>query len=281
MSIKAVISAAGFGTRFFPLTKAVNKCMLAIGNLPVIHFLINELMLAQVSQIAFITLPGDDQLRRYFTESSEMRQFFEKLGWADKYQPISDLHRRLCELDFHWIEQPMDGRYGTAIPAIVARKWVGSSEWLLLSGDDLVLREDGGSDIAELIAARTKAGTSAAIQVAKVPIERVSRYGVIRTRIESGHLLFDGAVEKPRTELAPSNLVSISRFLLQPDFFDFLDQLEPDPITGEFQSISAIINYARTKSVLVHEIAGQYHDCGQPNGWLAANIAAQKLGYAF
>ena len=99
--------------------------------------------------------------------------------------------------------------------------------------------------------------------------------------MESGHLLFDGAVEKPRTELAPSNLVSISRFLLQPDFFDFLDQLEPDSITGEFQSISAIINYARTKSVLVHEIAGQYHDCGQPNGWLAANIAAQKLGYAF
>jgi UTP--glucose-1-phosphate uridylyltransferase len=255
--------------------------MLAIGNLPVIHFLINELLLAQVKQIAFVTLPGDNQLRRYFTESPEMRQFFERCGWSEKYRPIYELHHRLCELDFHWIEQPMDGRYWTAIPAIVARKGVGSSEWLLLSGDDLVLREDGGSDIADLIAARTKACASAAIQVATVPMERVSRYGVIRTRIESGHLLFDGAVEKPRTELAPSNLASISRFLLQPDFYDFLDKIEPDLITGEFQSISAIINYAKTKSVLVHKIAGQYHDCGQPNGWLAANIAAQKLGCAF
>ena len=110
MSIKAVISAAGFGTRFFPLTKAVNKCMLAIGNLPVIYFLINELMLAQVRQIAFVALPGDDQLHRYFTESPEMRQFFIERGWPEKYLPISDLHRRLRGLDLHWIEQPMDGR---------------------------------------------------------------------------------------------------------------------------------------------------------------------------
>jgi UTP--glucose-1-phosphate uridylyltransferase len=277
MQIKAVISAAGYGSRFFPLTKAINKCMLPIGSRPVIDYLVAELLLAGVREIAIVTLPGDDQLRRYFTESLLMRRFFENRGWLSKYAPVAELHDRLRGTEFQWFEQPMDGRYGTAVPPLVARSWIAQSDWLLLSGDDLVLREDGGSDLADLVEARARARVAAAIQVASVPIDRVSRYGVVRTRNEGGVRLFDGAVEKPPVETAPSNLVSISRFLVDADFFRFLEALQPEKATGEYTSITALVEYAQTKAVLVHEIAGTYHDCGQPDGWLAANIAAQEL----
>lgn len=277
MSIKAVISVAGFGTRFFPLTKAVSKCMLPIGNRPVIDYLVGELILAGVKEILFVTLPGDEQVRRYFMELGWMREFFERRGWLAKYSPIAELSKRLRGIEFHWMEQPMDSRYGTAVPAMIAREWVGSSDWLLLSGDDLVLRSDGGSDLDDLIKARALAATPAAIQVARVPRERLARYGVVKTRRQGDWLLLDGAVEKPKVEDAPSDLVSISRFLLRSDFFEVLDTIIPDSLSGEYMSISALIRYARQKAVLIHEISGQYHDCGQPEGWLAANVAAAEL----
>lgn len=276
-SLKAVISTAGFGSRFFPLSVAVNKSLLPILNRPVIDYLVSELVAAGVADIAFVTLPGDDQIRRYFQESDWIRRYFHDRGWGHKYAPVAELHERLAGVTFEWIEQPVDDKYGTAIPPMLAREWVGDSDWFLLSGDDMILRADGGSELADLAEARDKAGMPAALQVTEVPRDRVSRYGIIRTREHHGYEVLDGAVEKPSLEEAPSNLASISRFLLGRDFFVVLDALDPDPKSGEYLSISALINYAQDNPVLVHKIAGEYHDCGQPNGWLEANNAAARL----
>jgi UTP--glucose-1-phosphate uridylyltransferase len=277
MTTKAVISTAGFGSRFFPVSVAVNKSLLPILNRPVIDYLVRELLAADVREIAFVTLPGDDQIRRYFEQSEWVRDYFYARGWESKYAPLAELYDQLSDVRFEWIEQPVDGKYGTAIPAILAREWIGDADWFLLSGDDVILRADGGSDLADLAAARADAGTPAAVQVTEVPWERVSRYGVIEIREQDGLRLLAGAVEKPPADEAPSNLASISRFLLGPDFFDTLDDLEPDPNSGEYLSIAALINYAQEHPVLVHTITGVYHDCGQPGGWLEANKAAAAI----
>lgn len=276
-SRKAVVSTAGFGSRFFPVSVAVNKSLLPILNRPVIDYLVRELVAAGVRDIAFVTLPGDDQIRRYFEESDWVRDYFHNRGWQSKYEPLAELYEQLADVRFSWIEQPVDGKYGTAIPALLARDWIGDSDWFLLSGDDVILRADGGSDLADLAAAHEAAGTDAAMQVTEVPWDRVSRYGVVRFREDDGRRLLDGAVEKPDREDAPSNLASISRFLLGPDFFTALDELEPDEKSGEYLSIAALIDYAKNHRVLVHTIAGEYHDCGQPSGWLQANNAAAGM----
>ena len=275
--LKAVISTAGFATRFFPVSKVVNKSLLPVWDRPVIDYLITELLAAGVRDIAVVTLPGDDQIRRYVTEVPWVRDYFTNRGWDHKYTPIADLQQRLADVTFEWIEQPIDGRYGTAIPPMLARDWVGDSDWLLVSGDDVVLRADGGSDLADLVAARTAAKTPAAMQVTNVPADRVSRYGIIATRDHHGFPVLNGAVEKPAPEEAPSTLASISRYLLGPDFFDVLAVLKPDPMTGEYLSITALLDYAHTNPVLVHTISGDYYDCGHPGGWLEANNAAAHL----
>jgi UTP--glucose-1-phosphate uridylyltransferase len=251
--------------------------MLPILNRPVIDYLVSELVAAGVTEIAFVTLPGDDQIRRYFEETDWIKRYFYDRGWESKYAPVAELYERLSGITFGWIEQPVDGKYGTAIPALLARDWVGDADWFLASGDDVILRADGGSDLSDLVTARAAAGVPAALQVTEVPRDRVSRYGIIRTRDHNGHPVLDGAVEKPSPEEAPSNLASISRFLLGPDFFTTLEELKPDPTSGEYLSIAALINYAQDNPVLVHTISGEYHDCGQPSGWLQANNAAARL----
>jgi len=276
-SRKAVVSTAGFGSRFFPVSVAVNKSLLPILNRPVIDYLVRELVAAGVHDIAFVTMPGDEQIRRYFEQSDWVKEYFSSRGWHSKYEPLAELYDGLADVRFSWIEQPVDGKYGTAIPAMLAREWVGDSDWFLLSGDDVILRADDGSDLADLAVAHAAAGTDAAMQVTEVPWDRVSRYGVVKIREQNGVRLLDGAVEKPARDDAPSNLASISRFLLSPDFFEALDELKPDDNSGEYLSIAALINYAQGHPVLVHTIAGEYHDCGQPNGWLQANNAAARM----
>ena len=179
MNTKAVISIAGFGTRFFPVTIGVNKTMLPIGSRPVIDYLLMELAHCGVSDVAFVTLPGDDQVRRYVEPQKWIKEFFQAHGWQSKYNPVEDLHERLSGMRFEWIEQPVDGRYGTAVPAILAREWVGDSDFFLLSGDDVVFRPDGGSDLADLMMERTRLGVHAGVQVAEVPSEETHRYGII------------------------------------------------------------------------------------------------------
>jgi UTP--glucose-1-phosphate uridylyltransferase len=261
--MKAVISTAGFGTRMFPITAAVNKSLLPVGNRPVIDYLLTELVNAGINDVAIV-----------------IEDYFHNRGWDEKYGPVAAVRERFGRLRFTWLEQPLDGRYGTAIPPLLAREFVGNSDWLLLTGDDVVLRSDGGSDLADLIAARTLAAVPAAIQVTEVPAENLSRYGIIRTRAhldDPARMLFDGAVEKPAPGHAPSNLASISRFVLRPDFFDYLDALSPDPRNGEYLSVTALIKYAADNPVLVHPIAGRYHDCGSINGLLGANLDAAEI----
>ncbi|WP_031165849.1 sugar phosphate nucleotidyltransferase [Streptosporangium roseum] len=203
----------------------------------------------------------------------DLEAHFAERGWQSKYEVLADLHRGA---EFTFLEQPRDGRYGTAVPAMVASKFVDGDDFLLLVGDDLLLRPDGGSDLADLVAAREHAGAPAAIAAATVAGADAHRYGILATRHDAhGNQLLAAIVEKPAHHPDPVAHINISRALLPGDFVDYLDALKC-AVNGEYQATDAIAAYARDHDVLVHPVTGQYHDCGNTAGWLAANLAAAQ-----
>ncbi|MGP4027217.1 sugar phosphate nucleotidyltransferase [Actinomadura sp. 3N407] len=269
---KAVIAVAGYGSRFFPVAKTLNKCMLPILDRPVLHLAVQDCVAAGAEQIAIVTAPGDLQVRHYFTRDHELERHFHERGWGNKYEPIARLHDLA---DFTFLEQPRDGRYGTAIPAMVARDFVADDDFLLLSGDDVLLRDDGGSDLADLVQHRAAAGTAAAIAAATVPGADAHRYGVLIER--PGPLsLLDHLEEKPADYTGPTAHVNISRYLLPGSFSTYLDKVRPAG-NGEYQLTDAIHDLAQDHDALIHPIHGTYHDCGDPAGLLSANLAAARI----
>lgn len=268
-----MICVAGYGARFLPITKVLNKAMLPILTRPAVEYLVRDCIAAGVTDIAFVVRPDDSQVRAYFTENHEMKGFFIERGWHEKYQQVAHVHEGA---NFTFLVQGPEAGYGTAIPAVIAAEFVDGDDFLLLTGDDFVLRA-GGSDIGDLVRARRESGAGAAITATTVPDEEVFRYGSLVTRERGGVSYLTGAVEKPAPGTAPSNLVNISRFLLPFEMMTELARVPADPRSGERRSIDAVVNFAQHQDVLVHRSAGQYFDCGQVSGWLAANQAAYQL----
>jgi UTP--glucose-1-phosphate uridylyltransferase len=272
---KAVIAVAGYGSRFFPVAKTINKCMLPVLNKPVLHLAVEDCVRGGIEQIAIVTAPGDQQVRHYFSLDADMRDHFHARGWDAKYKAIAHLHE-LAEFTF--LEQPRDGRYGTALPPMVAAPFIGGDDFLLLSGDDLLLRADGGSDLADLITARTTSGAAAALAASTVPGDAAHRYGVLMPRDEGGRLMLDQLVEKPSGYTDPIAYAYISRAVLPNEILGYLADLEPAG-NGEYQVTDAIQQMNAKHSTLIHPVTGRYLDCGDPQGWLAANNAAAELAH--
>ncbi|MDG4838325.1 sugar phosphate nucleotidyltransferase [Micromonospora sp. WMMD967] len=271
--MKAVIAVAGMGSRFFPIGKTINKSMLPILNHPVLAYAVADCIAAGAREIAIVTAPGEAgrQVRHYLSEDHDLKAYFSARGWQDKYAPLADLHR---QADFTFLEQPRDDRYGTALPAIIAAEFIGNEDFLLVAGDDLLLRADGGSDLADLAAARAAAGTPAALAAATVPGAEAHRYGILHPRTAAaGHHLLDELLEKPDSYGKPTAYINISRTLLPAHAVAYFQKLTPAS-NGEYQATDAVAAFARDHDVLIQPISGQYHDCGNPAGWLAANNAA-------
>jgi UTP--glucose-1-phosphate uridylyltransferase len=272
-TLRAVIAVAGMGSRFFPVSKTINKCMLPILNRPVVAYAVADCVAAGASEIAIVTGTGETgrQVRHYLSEDPDLKAYFTARGWQDKYAPVADLHE---QADFTFIEQPRDHRYGTALPAMLAADFIGDDDFMLIAGDDLLLRTDGGSDLADLVAARATAGTPAALAAATVPGAQAHRYGILHPRSSAaGHHVLDQLLEKPDHYGAPTAFINISRTLLPVQALPYFQKLTP-AANGEYQATDAITAFARDHDVLIHPVTGQYHDCGNTAGWLAANNAA-------
>lgn len=274
--MRAVIAVVGMGTRFFPIGKTINKCMLPVLDQPVLAYAVSDCVAAGVREIAIVTAPGEAgrQVRHYFTHDRDLEDYFEARGWQDKYKPLAALH---TQADFTFIEQPRDTeRYGTALPVTLSSDFIGDQDFLLVTGDDLLLRTDGGSDLADLVAARTAAGAPGAIAAAAVPGADAHRYGVLTPRTTSaGHPVLGSLLEKPAGYDAPNAYVNISRILLPATALRHFEKLAP-AANGEYQATDAIADWARDHDLLIHPINGHYYDCGTPAGLLAANNAAAR-----
>ena len=220
MPTKAIITDAGFASRFLPITKTIPKAMLPLGNRPIMQFVVEECIEAGITEIIIVATPeGKLIYEDYFNNSvNHIKKQLNAQGKLDRYAPIQEI------LDYPKItviEQDQSYPYGNGSPIASARKFIRDDEAFIVAySDDVVF---GASDVKTLIDSYTKRQDAQAIIIAQeMPKEVLNKYGIIRLQDEAKMTLHD-IVEKPKIEDAPSNLTSYGRYLLTPDVFQYLD----------------------------------------------------------
>lgn len=269
---KAIIPVAGFGTRRLPITKAIEKCMLPIGNRPVIDYVVEDCLKAGVTDIFFVVGEQNDQIHRYYGKNDLLERYLTSRGKTRELELIDTL---ATEATFHYITQTIDMPYGTAVPLGLCKDVIKPGEQVLvMMGDDFIFDPDGGSSAQWLLEAVKASGAQSGMLGVKIAQEDVVRYGVLAVHTENGHQFFDQIVEKPSPQAAPSNLINVSKYLFDASMFDFVQQvLQADaPAGNEFQVTDALNLYVGAgKPLAVVEAKGEYLDGGTLDGWLYAN----------
>jgi len=260
---KAVIPAAGFGTRFLPVTKAQPKEMMPVLDKPTIQYVVEEAVEAGIDDILIITGRGKQVIERHFDKSYELEQELERDGKEDRLdrvQDISDL------ADIHYVRQKERDGLGDAVQ--YARKHVGEQPFALLLGDTLVKSE---TPCTQRLITYAEEHETSVLSLERVPWEDVSAYGVADVEDSegvSGCFPVDDFVEKPPQSEAPSNLAITGRYILTADIFDTLEITEKG-VGGEIQLTDAIRKLDDVRGV---ELQGDRYDIGNIPSWLRANL---------
>lgn len=260
---KAVIPAAGFGTRFLPVTKAQPKEMMPVLDKPTIQYVVEEAVDAGIDDILLITGRGKQSIERHFDKSYELEQELKAAGKEDRLDRV----REIADLaDIHYVRQKERNGLGDAV--LYARKHVGDEPFALLLGDTIV--ESDVPCTANLITYAEEYEESV-ISLERVPWEKVPSYGVAdiadNDPSEACFPVSD-VVEKPSRGEAPSNLAITGRYVLTSEIFDLLDSTEPG-VGGELQLTDAIRKLPSIRGV---ELQGDRFDIGNIPDWLQANI---------
>lgn len=260
---KAIIPVAGWGTRRLPITKSIEKCMLPIGNRPLVDYVVQDCLAAGVTEIFFVVGEDSDQLENYYRSNIKLNDYLRRNSKEDKLSLVAPLDG----VKLHFVVQPSYGKYGTAIPvALVADQIAEGESVVVLMGDDFIWNADGSSEVARLIAAIPEG--SCGVLAAQIPRDEVSRYGVIEQDNEGNYVRI---VDQPSIEEAPSNLINISKYVLTKEVIDAAGTLPPAH-NGEYQLPDAVNNFvAQGGKVKVVAAQGQYLDGGSVEGWLHAN----------
>ena len=261
---KAVIPAAGLGTRFLPATKAQPKEMLPVVDKPTIQYVVEEAVRCGLDDILIITGRNKRSLEDHFDRNFELEY---QLKLKDK-QANYDEVVGLSELaDIHFIRQGEPLGLGHAVG--VARKHVGDEPFVVLLGDDIM--DDTSTVLADMIAAHDDSGSSV-VALMEVEPANISAYGCADVSDREGAFAqIVGIVEKPAPEVAPSNLAVMGRYLFTPAIFDELDQIEPG-VGGELQLTDAIAGLIRSERVLGHIFSDGRFDIGDKIDYLRATV---------
>lgn len=263
---KAIIPVAGWGTRMLPITKAIEKCMLPIGTRPVIDFVVQDVLKAGISDIYFVVGEQSTQIQNFYRSNIQLNDYLKRQGKQDKLPLVAPL----TGARIHFITQPSTGGYGTSVPVGLVDEFIDDEESaLVIMGDQFFLRDDEGSNTADLIKLVEASGATAGLFGVPVPESDVSKYGIIEKDTDNA---FVRIVEKPAPEEAPSKLNNASFYLFDKAIFELARTLPANSIRGEFEITDAINAYVKDgKKMIVGEAKGVYLDAGNPDGWLHAN----------
>lgn len=267
---KAVIPAAGFGTRFLPATKAMPKEMLPIVDKPIIQYVVEEAIEAGIEQIILVTGWHKRAIEDHFDKHFELEARLEKDGKTELLREV----QRISELaNFVYVRQKEALGNGHAL--LVAREIVGDEPVVMLWGDDFVAAEP--SRTKQMIAAYEKYGTSILSGIRTKDPEDTKKYGYVGGRdVGDGVIEVSQFVEKPGPDKAPSDLAVVSGFLFTPDIFDALERAIPDTIDKgeELYYVDGVNNMMKDgKKVHAVEIKNsKYYDCGSKLGYLKTVI---------
>jgi UTP--glucose-1-phosphate uridylyltransferase len=261
---KAIITDAGFASRFLPLTKTVPKGMLPLGNKPIMQFCVEECVRAGIEEIIIVaTAEGKPIYEDYFNNAvTPIKKQLETQGKEDRYEPVQHI------LDFPKItviEQDPALPYGTASPIISARSFLSPDEaFLSMQSDDVVF---GSSDAKTMVEAFEKnPDIKGVIMGQEVDPKVVDKYGIIV--MKNGNEL-DHIVEKPNVGEAPSLLASYGRYLLTPEIFEYFDETG---VGGELWQVDGITKLAKEGRVLVEPTKGQWMTTGDPKNYFMTSL---------
>ena len=261
---KAVIPAAGHGSRMLPATKALPKEMMPIVDKPAIQYIIEELVDSGIEDILIITGRGKRAIEDHFDRNVEIYQALEE---REDRAMLETLERIEKLADIHYVRQKEP--LGTGHAILKARKHIGEEPFAVLYGDDLVVSERPG--IGQLIDQYEKYSASI-LAVKEIPVERVGSYGVIQGKRINDVYLVEGLVEKPSPGEAPSNLATLGRYIFEPEIFEFLERISPAP-NGEYQLTDAIQMMIQKRAVYACAIQGEWHTVGDLLSYLNTTVS--------
>lgn len=266
---KVVIPAAGIGSRFLPLTKAVPKEMIPLNEKPAMHFIAEEAQGSGLTDIVVISSDFKQALKNYFDPFKS--EFLKPLG---KYHMVESYEKALSNLNFTYVQQDVPKGLGHAV--LLSEPEVGNNYFGVILPDDIYLADDPAIGQLMRIAEREQASV---IAVQEVPMDKVQNYGVISfsKQLDARSFEIDDLVEKPAREKAPSNLAIVGRYVLSPKIYESLKYLQDNNILtkNELQLTDAIAHMLHTSGerVIAYVVQGERHDTGNPLGWMKAVIA--------
>lgn len=261
---KAIIPAAGLGTRFLPATKAMAKEMLPIVDKPTIQFIVEEAINSGIEDILIVTGKSKRPIEDHFDSNPELEANLKAKGKME----LLELVEETTGLNLFFVRQSYPKGLGDAV--LQAKAFVGNEPFVVMLGDDLM--EDEVPLTKQLINGYDKTHASN-IAVMKVPHEETSKYGIIdiEGQVDESTYNVRRFVEKPNPEDAPSDLAIIGRYLLTPEIFDILETQEPGA-GNEIQLTDAIDTLNKTQRVFAHEFKGTRYDVGDKFGFLKTSI---------
>ncbi|MDZ5065940.1 UTP--glucose-1-phosphate uridylyltransferase GalU [Clostridium perfringens] len=262
---KAIIPAAGLGTRFLPATKAQPKEMLPIVDKPTIQYIIEEAIASGIEEILIITGRSKKCIEDHFDKSVELEMELEKSGKNELLDLVRDISGMV---DIHYIRQKEPRGLGHAIHC--AKTFVGEEPFAILLGDDVVYNEEKPC-LKQLIDCYNEYKTSV-LGVQTVPENHVSKYGIVDGKYIEGKVYkVKGLVEKPSVEEAPSNVAILGRYIVTPRIFDILENTKPGK-GGEIQLTDALLELMGQEAMYAYDFEGRRYDVGDKLGFLEATV---------
>ena len=263
---KAVIPAAGFGTRFLPASRSVPKVMLPVFDTPAVHYVVEEAAHAGIDQIVIVVSHGQEAIGAYFDKIPDLERALEWRGdesLLSRMQSISEMAQ------MSYIQQHQQLGLGHAI--LMARTFIGEEPFAVFLPDDIIW--DDAPTIGRMIEIFQELEGSV-IAVTEVPDELVPGLGIIEPKPIDGNVYeVVRMVEKPSLNEAPSNLAVIGRYVLTPQIFEMLERTSPGAL-GEIQVTDAIAMLLSTQKVYAYRFPGVHFDVGAPLGLLKASVHA-------
>ncbi|MBY0123490.1 UTP--glucose-1-phosphate uridylyltransferase GalU [Bacillus sp. S/N-304-OC-R1] len=261
---KAVIPAAGLGTRFLPATKAQPKEMLPIVDKPTIQYIIEEAVESGIEDIIIVTGRSKRAIEDHFDKSVELEMLLERTGKHDMLEIVENISNLV---DIHYVRQKEPLGLGHAV--LCAKKFIGNEPFAVLLGDDIV---DSEVPALKQMINQYNVVQSSILGCNEVPRSEVNKYGIVNYSEKEGDLYkVESLVEKPSIEEAPSTQAIVGRYILSPAIFELLEEVAPDK-KGEIQLTDAIDRLLGKESIYSYILQGKRYDVGDKFGFLQASI---------
>lgn len=264
---KAVLPAAGFGTRFLPASKAIAKEVMPLVDRPIIQYAVEEAIASGIEQIIIVISSSRSAIEDHFDSNPNLERWLEERGDIEMLRQV----RRISEFGrIAYVHQKEQLGLGHAV--LMAKELVGDEPFAVLLSDDVMLNP-GGAPVTQQLIDQYTAHRGSVIALQRVALDDVSRYGIVKPmHAEGGLVEISDLVEKPPVGAAPSDLAVLGRYVLTPKVFDLLETTSQGA-GGEIQLTDAIKALMQEQPVFGYQFEGERHDAGTRLGWLKANVA--------